>query len=183
MKRLVAAAGLLLLTACSTAKYQMNPDGSRPFLYPEARVKSWQIVDGAYQSSSDNVRIYIDPTAEFDKDVQLGNCVRIGAHAYIDEDVMLFPNVTVGDDSRVGGDAIVQSGVKIGKKVTIRGDSKIGADSVIGDGATIGKWAIIGQRVSIGAGARIGVGATLDNDAIVAASRVVSAQEHVTAAK
>jgi UDP-3-O-[3-hydroxymyristoyl] glucosamine N-acyltransferase len=145
MKALTAILGLLLLSACSTAKYEVNSDGSRPVLYPAAKVVKWQDVDGAHQSPSGDARIYIDPTVEFDKGVQLGDGVRIGARSFIDEDVVLFPNVTVGEGTKIGGDAIVQGDVKIGSKVVIGGDSKIGARSVIEDGATLGKWVRIGK--------------------------------------
>ena len=111
MNRLIAVLALLSLCACGTAKYEVNPDGSRPVLYPAANVLQWPVADGAHQSPSGDAKIFIDPTATFDKGVQLGNGVRIGAKSFIDEDVMLFPNVTVGQETTIGGDAIVQSDV------------------------------------------------------------------------
>ena len=131
MKRLVTVLGLALLCACSTAKYQANPDGSKPVLYPAAEVLKWPIVDGAHQSPSGSARIYIDPSVQLEPDVQLGDGVRIASGSSIEEDVILFPNVTVGHDTRIQGDNIVQGDVKIGNKVLMRGDSVIGAGSVI----------------------------------------------------
>src|SRR5882672_9391778 len=104
VKRLSVVLGLLLLSACSTVNYELNPDGSQPVLYPAKEVLKWPVVDGARQSPSNNARIYIDPTARFDNDVRLGDGVRIGAGAFIDEDVMLFQNVTVGEETEIGGD-------------------------------------------------------------------------------
>src|SRR4249920_1541550 len=65
MKRLSVVLGLLLLSACSTTKYELNPDGSKPVLYPAKEVLRWPVVDGAHQSPSNNARIYIDPSARF----------------------------------------------------------------------------------------------------------------------
>jgi len=161
MKRLIAVGSLALLCACSTAKYEVNPDGSRPKLYPATEVIKWPVVDGAHQSPTTNARIYIEPSVNFDKDVQLGDGVRIAAGAYLDEDVMLFPNVIVGEGSQVGGDGIVQGDVKIGNHVLIRGDVVIGPSSVIEDGASLGKGTRLGKRVTVGAGATLGVGCGL----------------------
>jgi len=180
MKARTAILGLVLLSACSTAKYELNPDGSKPVLYPAARVVKWEVVDGAHQSPSGGARIYIEPEVEFDKNVRLGNGVRIGAGSYIDEDVVLFPNVTVGEESKIGGDAIVQGDVKIGSKVAIGGDSKIGPGSVIEDGATLGKWVRVGKGVSVGAGAKIGPGSVLADGAIVEKSQVLPPSSRVS---
>jgi UDP-3-O-[3-hydroxymyristoyl] glucosamine N-acyltransferase len=183
MKALIAILGALLVCACSTAKYEVNPDGSRPVLYPSTSVVKWQVVDGAYQSPSGDARIFIDRTVEFDKDVQLGNGVKIGAGSFIDEDVKLFPNVTVGEDTKIRGDAIVQGDVKIGNKVVIGGDSKIGAGSVIEDGATLGKWVRIGKKVSVGAGAKIGPGSVIDDGVTIASSQMLPPSSRISASK
>ena len=184
MKRLIVVlAGLLLLSSCSKDKYMANPDGSRPDLFPVATVRTWQVVDGAYQAPSGKVRIYLQDSTRFGDDVQLGNGVRIGSRSYVDGDAVLFPNVTIGDDSKIGKDAIVQSDVKIGSKVVIGGDTKIGQASVIEDNVTVGKWVKIGPHASIGSGAQIGPGATIADGATVGNSQIVPQGGRVTASK
>jgi len=183
MNRLTAVLALLWICGCGAAKYEVNPDGSRPVLYPADKVLNWEVVDHAYQSPAGDARIYIDPTVRFDKDVLLGNGVRIGANSFIDEDVRLFPNVTVGTETTVGGDAIVQSDVKIGNKVTIRGDAKIGSGSVVEDGASIGKWARLGNHVTVGTNAIIGTGSVVGDGATIKPSQVLPASSRVDAAK
>jgi len=183
MNRLTALLALLWLCGCGTAKYEVNPDGSRPVLYPTDKVLRWEVVDHAYQSPSGEARIYIDSTVRFDKDVLLGNGVRIGAGSFIDEDVRLFPNVTIGADTTVGGDAIVQGDVKIGNKVVIHGDAKIGAGSVVEDGASIGKWVRLGSHVTVGANAVIGTGTVVGDGATIKPSQVLPTSSRVDAAK
>jgi len=183
MKRLIAVQGLLLLCACSSAQYDVNPDGSKPVVYPATQVLQWPVVDGAHQPADAAVRIYIDPSVKFRKDVQLGDGVRIGAGAFMDNDVLLFHNVTVGEETRIGRDAIVQADVKIGKKVLIDSDAKIGTGSIIEDGAKIGNWAIIGNGASIGANSTIGSSALIENGATVAESEVVPPSTRVQASK
>jgi len=171
MKRLITVGSLALLCACSTAKYEVNSDGSRPKLYPATEVINWPVVDGAHQSPTTSARIYIEPSVNFDKDVQLGDGVRLGAGVYIDEDVKLFPNVIVGEGSQIGGDGIVQGDVRIGNHVLIRGDVVIGASSVIEDGASLGKGARLGKRVTVGAGATLGVGSRIGDDVVIPKSK------------
>lgn len=183
MRRLIAILGLALLCACGTAKYESNPDGSKPDLYRATDVLKWPMVDGAHQSPSSGARIWIDPSVKFDNDVRLGSGVKIAQGAFIDEDVVLFPNVTVGEGSQVGGDAIVQGDVKIGNKVTIRGDAKIGAGSVIEDGATVGKWARLGNRVTVGAGSTIGAGSVIGDGVTIPASKTLPPSTRMDAAK
>jgi acyl-[acyl carrier protein]--UDP-N-acetylglucosamine O-acyltransferase len=143
MYRLLAPAALLLLSACSsTAKYVVMPDGSAPVLYPAENVLRWPVVDGAYQAPSGHARIYIDETVKFDKDVRLGDGVRIGRNSSVDEDTTLLPNVTVGEDTSIRGDVVIGANTKIGNHVWIWGDAKIGADSVVEDGVTVGKWRV-----------------------------------------
>ena len=183
MKRLVALLSLALLCACSTAKYEVNPDGSKPVLYPAAEVLKWPLVDGAHQSPSGSARIYIDPSVQFESGVQLGDGVRIASGSFIQEDVILFPNVTVGQNTRIEGDNIIQGGVKIGNKVLMRGDSVIGAGSVIEDGATIGKQARVGKRVTIGAGSKVGPGSVIGDGATVPKSKLLPPQTRIDAVK
>jgi UDP-3-O-[3-hydroxymyristoyl] glucosamine N-acyltransferase len=183
MKRLIAALGLLSLCACYSARYDVNPDGSKPVSYPEKEVERWPVVDGAHQLPNGAVRIYIDPSARFGNDVQLANGVRVGAGAVMDNDVVLFQNVTVGEETRIGRDAIVQGDVKIGKKVSIGGDAKIGAGTTIGDGAKIANWAKIGNRVSIGANSTIGSAALIGDGATIAPSQVVLSSTRVEGSK
>jgi len=183
MKRSIAALGVLLLCACSSTNYEVNADGSKPVLYRATEVQQWPTVDGAHQTPNGAVKIYIDPSARFGDDVQLGNGVRIGARAYLQNDAELFQNVTVGEEARIGRDAIVQNDVKIGNKVSIGGDAKIGYGSTIGDGAKIANWARLGNRVSIGANATIGSGAFIGNGATVAESEVIQSSGRVEASK
>ena len=77
MNRLTAVLALLWICGCGAAKYEVNPDGSRPVLYPADKVLNWEVVDHAYQSPAGDARIYIDPTVRFDKDVLLGNGVEV----------------------------------------------------------------------------------------------------------
>ena len=144
MRRLVASAGLLMLSACSsTAKYIVMPNGSQPVLYPAENVLRWSIIDGAYQSPSDAARITVHETVKFDQDVRLGDGVKIGRNSWVQEDTTLLPNVTVGEETSIGGDVVVQANSTIGSRVKIWGDAKIGAGSVIEDGVTIPKWKVV----------------------------------------
>jgi carbonic anhydrase/acetyltransferase-like protein (isoleucine patch superfamily) len=183
MKRLIAVLGLLLLTACSSGKYNVNPDGSKPVLYSANEVLRWPLVDGVHQSPSGAVRIYIDPSVTVENDVRLGDGVRIDAEASIGKDVVLFQNVTVGEESEIGNDAIVQGDVKIGKNVLIRGDAKIGTGSIIEDGARIGKYVRIGDRVTVGANSAIGAGSVIGDGATVAKSQLLPQSTRVAPPK
>jgi UDP-3-O-[3-hydroxymyristoyl] glucosamine N-acyltransferase len=174
MNRLAAVLGLLLLSACSTDKYMTMPDGSRPLLYPHHTVLAWPLVDGAHQAPSGRARIYIDETARFDKGVQLGDGVRIGANTYFGEDVVLMPNVIVGEETRLDNDVIVQADVKVGNRVTIGNDTKIGAASVIEDGALTGNWVIIGKRVIVGAQAKVGAASVISDGTSIPRSEVIA---------
>lgn len=176
MKRLtVVLVALLLLSACSKDRYMVNPDGSKPLLFPAETVLTWPVVDGAHQVPSGNFRIYVQGTVRFGDDVRLGDGVRIGAGSFIANDAVLFPHVTVGDDSRIGPDAVLQSDIKIGNKAIIGGDVTIGSGSVIQDGASIGKRARIGNRVTVGAGARVGPGAAIGDGETIVTSNAPSA--------
>ena len=77
MKRVISAVTLVLLCACSTAKYEVNSDGSKPTLHPAAEVMHWPMVNGARQSPVTNARVYIESGVKFDSDVRLGDAVRI----------------------------------------------------------------------------------------------------------
>lgn len=174
MKRFAAMLGLVLLCACSTDKYMTMPDGSRPLLYPYHTVLAWPLVDGAHEAPSGRARIHVDETARFDKGVQLGDGVRIGARTYFGEDVVVMPGASVGEQTRLDNDVIVQADVKIGNRVTIGNDTKIGAGSVIEDGAVTGNWVIIGKRVSVGADARIGAASVISDGTSIARSEVIA---------
>jgi UDP-3-O-[3-hydroxymyristoyl] glucosamine N-acyltransferase len=172
MKRLVAVLGVLLC-ACSTGKYMVMPDGSKPLLYPYYTVLTWPLVDGAHQAPSGVARIRIDETARFDKGVQLGDGVTIGAKTSFGEDVVLMPNVIVGEETSLDNDVIVQADVKIGNRVRIGNDTKIGTASVIEDGALTGTWVIVGKRVTVGADARIGAASVIADGTTVARAQVI----------
>ena len=174
MKRLVATLTLLLISACSTDKYMVMPDGSKPLLYPSYTVLAWPLIDGAHQAPSGRAKIQIDESARFDKDVQLGDGVRIGANTYFGEDVVLMRNVIVGEETRLDNDVIVQADVKIGNRVTIGSDTKISAASVIEDGALTGNWVIIGKRVTVGADAKVGAASVISDGTSIARSQVVA---------
>ena len=183
MNRMIATLGLLMLFACSTDKYMVMPDGSKPVLYPPYTVLSWPIVDAAHQAPSGRARIAMDESARFDHGVLLADGVRIGAGVFLEEDAILMPNASVGDFTRIGDDAIVGPNVRIGNRVTIGGDSKIGAGSVIEDDALIGGWAKIGNRVTIGSKAKVGAGSIIEDGATIANSQVIPQGGRILAPK
>jgi len=181
MKRMIVMlmASAFLAAACSKDKYQANPDGSTPVLYPRSSIFAWPVVDGAHQEPSGKARIYLDRTAKLPKDFEAGDGVRVGAKSAVGEDAVLFPNVTVGNNSSIGRDVIVQSDVKIGNDVSIGKDTVIGQGTTIEDGARIGGWVKIGSGASIGGGAELGGAARVDDGATVAKKQRVAQGEHV----
>src|SRR5262249_50272035 len=118
-KRVISVGTLVLLCACSTAKYEVNSDGSKPTLYPAAEVMHWPMVNGARQSPITNARVYIESDVKFDSDVRLGDAVRIGAGSFIHDGGGLLTEGTSGSDSQVGGGAMVGAKVRLGSKRVI----------------------------------------------------------------
>ena len=178
-RMIVMLLALLLLAACSKDKYQTNPDGSTPVLYPRSAIVAWPLVDGARQDPAGKARVYLDQTAKLPNDFQAGDGVRVGARSVIAEDAVLFPNVAVGDDSSIGKDVILQSDVKIGNNVSIGKDTVVGQGTTVEDGARIGQWVKIGTRASIGSGAEIGGAASVADGATVAKNQRVAQGVHV----
>lgn len=143
MKSMIAVAGILLVSGCSSEKYIAMPDGSKPMLYPVDNVMRWPVVDGAHVAPDGTTRMWVDDTVKFEPDVRLGAGVKIGRNSSIGEDTTLLPNVTVGSDTTIRGDVVVGANTTIGNHVSIWGDAKIGAGSVVEDGATVAKWKIL----------------------------------------
>lgn len=86
-----------------------------------------------------------------EKDVSLGNGVRIGQNSIIKEnvtigeDVVIFPNVYVGRNTRIGDGSIIQYGAFIEHDCNIGKHCRIGTSTVLRRETNIGDHSIFGS--------------------------------------
>lgn len=86
-----------------------------------------------------------------EKDVSLGNGVRIGQNSIIKEnvaigeDVVIFPNVYVGRNTRIGDGSIIQYGAFIEHDCNIGKHCRIGTSAVLRRETNIGDHSIFGS--------------------------------------
>jgi len=86
-----------------------------------------------------------------ERDVSLGNGVRIGQNSIIKEnvtigeDVVIFPNVYVGRNTRIGDGSIIQYGAFIEHDCNIGKNCRIGTSTVLRRETNIGDHSIFGS--------------------------------------
>jgi len=107
--------------------------------------------DSLYKSEipSPVLPTYIDPDANLNENVDIGDHVSIGAGTTIQQGVTIADNVTIGNNVTIQRGVTIGEGTVIEDNTLIQKDVFIGSNNIIGQDVVIKKECILGDNVKI----------------------------------